>query len=147
MQGNSRKTSASLCVCLCSVGHSCLTLWDPMDCSPPGFSAHGIIPAKIVEWVAISSYRRSSLPRNWTLISCISSVSRWILHQLSHVGKASLVARMVKNLRAMQKTWVWSLGWEEPLEKGMATHSRILACRIPWTEAWWALWGCRVRHD
>ena len=41
--------------------------------------------------------------------------------------RASLVAQMVKNLTAMQKTWVQSLGWEDPLEKEMATHSRILA--------------------
>ena len=47
---------------------------------------------------------------------------------------ASLVAQTVKNLPAMQKTWVQSLGWEDPLEKGMATHSSILAWKIPWTE-------------
>ena len=41
---------------------------------------------------------------------------------------------MVKNPPAMQETWVRSLGWEEPLEEGMATHSGILAWRIPWTE-------------
>ena len=46
---------------------------------------------------------------------------------------ASLVAQLVKNPPAMQKTWVRSLGWEEPLEKGMATYSSILAWRIPWT--------------
>ena len=46
---------------------------------------------------------------------------------------ASLVAQMVKNPPAVQKTWVQSLGWEDPLEEGMATHSSILACRIPWT--------------
>ena len=54
------------------------------------------------------------------------------------VGKkskiASQVARMVKNLSAIQETWVQSLGREDPLEKGMATHSSILAWRIPWTE-------------
>ena len=47
---------------------------------------------------------------------------------------ASLVAQMVKNLPAMQETWVQSLGWEDTLEKAMATHSSILAWRIPWTE-------------
>ena len=47
---------------------------------------------------------------------------------------ASLVAQMVKNLPAMQETRVQSLGLEDPLEKGMATHSGILAWRIPWTE-------------
>ena len=40
---------------------------------------------------------------------------------------------MVKNPPAMQETWVQSLGWEDPLKKGMATHSGILAWRIPWT--------------
>ena len=44
----------------------------------------------------------------------------------------SLVAQLVKNLPAMQETWIRSLGWEEPLEKGKATHSSILAWRIPW---------------
>ena len=47
---------------------------------------------------------------------------------------ASLVAQMVKNPPAMQETWVQSMGWEDPLEEGMATHSSILAWRIPWTE-------------
>ena len=41
---------------------------------------------------------------------------------------------MVKNLRAMQETWLQSLGWEDPLKKEMATHSSVLAWRIPWTE-------------
>ena len=48
--------------------------------------------------------------------------------------KASLLAQMVKNLPEMQEIWVQSLGQEDPLEKGMATHSSILAWRIPWTE-------------
>ena len=49
-------------------------------------------------------------------------------------GVASLVAQLVKNLPAMQETQVRFLGWEDPLEKEMATHSSILAWRIPWTE-------------
>ena len=47
---------------------------------------------------------------------------------------ASLAAQTVKNLPAMQDTWVWSLGLEDPLEKGKATHSSTLAWIIPWTE-------------
>ena len=47
---------------------------------------------------------------------------------------SSLVAQLVKNLTAMQETWIQSLGWEDPLEKEMTTHSSILAWRIPWTE-------------
>ena len=50
------------------------------------------------------------------------------------VSGASQVAQMVKNLPAMQETQVQSVGWEDPLEKGMATHSSILAWEIPWTE-------------
>ena len=46
---------------------------------------------------------------------------------------ASLVAQLIKNPPAIRETWVQSLGWEEPLEKGKATYSNILAWRIPWT--------------
>ena len=59
--------------------------------------------------------------------------------------KASLVAQLVTNLPAMQKTWVQSLGWEDPLEKGKATHSSILAWRIPSTVQSMGLQ--RVRRD
>ena len=51
-----------------------------------------------------------------------------------------------KNLPAMRESWVQSLGWEDPLEKGMATHSRILAWRIAWTEepgGLYSPWGCK----
>ena len=47
--------------------------------------------------------------------------------------RASLVSQLVKNPPAKQETWVRSLGWEDPLEKGKATHSSILSWRIPWT--------------
>ena len=46
------------------------------------------------------------------------------------------IAQLVKNLPAMRETWVQSLGWEDPLEKGKATHSSILAWRIPWNSPW-----------
>ena len=55
-------------------------------------------------------------------------------------AKASLVAHMVKNLCTMQETWVLSLGWEDHLEKRMATHSSILAWEISWTEKPGGLW-------
>ena len=63
---------------------------------------------------------------------------------------ASLVVQMIKNPPAVQETWVQSLGWEAPLKKGMATHSSILAWRIPWTEEPGGLQSMRsqrVRHD
>ena len=55
-----------------------------------------------------------------------------IEHIIPVLGGVSLVAQLVKNLPAMWKTWVRSLGWEDPLEKGKATHSSILAWRVPW---------------
>ena len=58
---------------------------------------------------------------------------RWIDYPLQF-SWASLVAQLVKNLPVMRETWVRSLGLEDPLEKGKATHSSILAWRIPWTE-------------
>ena len=64
--------------------------------------------------------------------------------------EASLVAQAVKNLSAMQETWVKSWVWEDPLEKGMATHSNFLAWRIPWTEEPGELQSMglqRVRYD
>ena len=60
------------------------------------------------------------------------------------------MAQIVKNLPAMQETWARPLGWEDPLEKGMATPSNILAWRIPWTEEPGRLWSMglqRVGHD
>ena len=54
----------------CSVPQSCLALCDPMDDSPPGFSAHGVFHTRILEWVAIFYSRGSSRPRDWTRIFC-----------------------------------------------------------------------------
>jgi len=56
---------------------------------------------------------------------------------VNHFKYTLLVAQMVKNLPAMRKTWVRSLGWEDPLEEGMATHSSILAWRIPKDRGAW----------
>ena len=60
------------------------------------------------------------------------------------------MAQMVKNLPAMWETWVRSLGWEDPLEEGMATHFSILAWRIPWAEKPGGLLSTglqRLEHD
>ena len=59
---------------------SCLTLCDPMDCSPPGSSVHGVSQARVLEWVAISSYRGSSWPRDQTHVSCVSCIGGWLLY-------------------------------------------------------------------
>ena len=61
----------SMCTCVLS-RFSPLTLYNPTDCSPPGFSIFGILQARILEWVAISVSRGSSRPRNQTQVSCIA---------------------------------------------------------------------------
>ena len=69
---------------------------------------------------------KGSSPYSNTLVIGISVYEFW--------GHISLVAQTVKNLPAMWETCIRSLGWKDPLGKGMATHSNILAWRIPWTE-------------
>ena len=71
---------------LCSVTQSCPALCDPMDYSPPGSSVHGISQARMLEWVAISSSRGSFRTRDWTCVSCVSCIGRWILLPVRHRG-------------------------------------------------------------
>ena len=71
---------------LCSVTQLCLTLFNPMDCSLPGSSVHGILQARILEWIAISYSRGSFQPRDWTHVSSISCTGRQIHYQLCHLG-------------------------------------------------------------
>ena len=62
--------------------------------------------------------------------------------------EASPVAQVIKTLPTMKEIWVQPLDWEDPLEKGMAAHSSILAWRIPiGREDWWAMGSQRVGHD
>ena len=74
----------------------------------------------------------------WKILGSVK-LFLWSAPQLSGASilcfQASLVVQTVKNQPAVQDTWVGSLGWEDPLEKGMAAHSSILAWEIPWTEA------------
>ena len=71
---------------------------------------------------------------------CLTALGpRFLLHKIEIISssRASLVTQMVKNLPAMWETWVWFLGWEDPLEEGMATHSNILAWGIPKVRGAW----------
>ena len=95
------------------------------------------------------SLSRHFSPRSaWNLVNvteqswptgCLSSLSEWaqstfeIVLSLVLSYAASLIAQLVKNPPAVRETWVRSLGWEDPLEKGKATHSSILFWSIPWT--------------
>ena len=100
-------------------------------------------------WVKVSKVSYFIISMNGREIPLELPVRRWVLPEgtrkktcfkalrycyfWSRLNLTYLVAQLVKNLPAMQQTWVQSLGWEDPLEKGKAAHSSILAWRIPWT--------------
>ena len=123
-------------VCMCvSVAQQCLTFCSPMDCSFPGSSVHGILQARILNWVAVSSSRGSSRSRDQTLISFSFCTGRGILYQQNHLGSP------LHNIyRETDKGFPGGSAGEESacnagdLQKGTATHGRIPAWRIPWAE-------------
>ena len=86
------------------VAQSCLTLCDPVDCSLPGSSVHGILQARILEWVALSSSRGSSRPRDPICISCLLHC-RWMLYLLSHWGSLKKTLAACKCSLQMVITW------------------------------------------
>ena len=143
---------------------SCPTLCNSVDCDPPGFPlSTGILQARILEHKRICKMKRKG--KN-TGMGCYVLL-QWIfptqgsklrlLHLLNWQGvlyhcpkKTSLVVQIVKRLPTMWETWVQSLGREDLLEKEMATHSSILAWKIPWTEESGGLQSMglqRVGHD
>ena len=87
----------------------CLTLRDPMDCSPPGSSIHGIFQARIPEWIALPSSRGSSLPRDRTLVSYVSCIGRQVLKLwkiLREMGIPDQQTCLLRNLYAGQEATV-----------------------------------------
>ena len=123
----------------------------------PGSSVHGIPQARILEWVTMPCFRGSSWPKDQTHLSCLlgrfftlvlpgnpeREYTSKVLHDASHKIWASLVTQLIKNLPAKGETWIRSLDWEDPLEKGKATHSSILAWRIPQKFPLYSPWGCK----
>ena len=142
------KVSCLLVSSLCMLSHSdtsdsFVTPWTVAHQAP---LSTGIYQARILEWVSMPSSKGSSWLRDWTQVSHVAGgfftvlatwqySAAWVKsHKAFFTQGASLVAQMVKNPPAMQETWHLSLGQEDPLAKGMATHSYILAWRIPWIE-------------
>ena len=82
--------SQLVCVCVCACAQSCPSLRDPVDCSPPCSSVRGIFLVRMLEWVAISSSRESSWPRNKTCISCVSCTGRQKFFTTTPHGKQIL---------------------------------------------------------
>ena len=117
------RTLFLLCVCMFSVTQSCLTLWDPVDYSPPGSSVHGIFQARILEWVAISFSRGSFQPRDRNCVARISCIGRWILYYCT-AWEAHFILHLVEKWRdgiktaaqwrtqgRTMRTWVAHLSW------------------------------------
>ena len=103
-----------------------------MDCSPTRLLCPRDFPSKN-SGVGCHFLLQGDLPKPG--IKLVSPAWQADFSPLSHWGSPLIwITEMVKNPPAMQVTWVWSLGWEDPLEKGTATYSSILAWRIPWTE-------------
>ena len=82
--------------CVCSVTQSCPSLCTPLGCSPPVSSVHGISQARILKWIAISSSRGSSWPRDWTWVSCVSCIGRRILHHWA-IWEAQVFPKPLRN--------------------------------------------------
>ena len=132
-----------------SVAQSCPTLCDPMNRNTPGLPVHHQLPdftqthVHQVSDAIQPSHPLLSLSPPALNPSQHQSLFQWVnssqcmtsqIYYSSSAGGASRMAQTVKNLPAKQETWGLSLGREDPPEKGMDTHSSILAWRIPWTE-------------
>ena len=108
---------------------SCLTLCDPLDCSPPGSSVHGILQGRILE-LGVTSYSRGfSLPRDWTHISCISCIGRWIVFHWAtwkdwNKISCSCIFLHQKNLTSMDNTGEFSRPNNSILREGNRKLSR-----------------------
>ena len=81
-----------------------LTLCEPMDCGPPGSSVHGILQARILEWVAMPSSRGSFWLKDWTRVSYISCTGRWVLYHQHCMGILNICQHMANSLHCPAET-------------------------------------------
>ena len=147
------------CVCAKSL-QSCLTHCDPMDCSLPGFSVHGIFPARILEWVAIFSSRGSSPPRDRACVSCIGRAGSL---PLVPPGKPQFLATTTLlyvplSLTAPNSSYKWNYTAIFNCPLGLCMFSIrqwhptpvLFVWKIPWTEEPGGLQSMGspgIRHD
>ena len=134
LQSFSQASASVIWVCgyCCLVAYSCPTLCDPVGCSLPGSSIHGVFQARILEWVVISSSRGSSWPRNWTHISWGSCIVRWILYNwATWVAPiwVSLIGKVHSWLRKSGVVIIWLL--KVGTSTGLRHSWRGLALKSP----------------
>ena len=112
---NHFKVPFSVCVCVCACVrrhtqvHSRVQPCDPMDCSLPDSSVHGIFQARILEWVAISFSRGFSQPGDQTCVSCVSCIGRQVLYHLNHLGSPKLLPCSMNSVHGI--LWTRILEW------------------------------------
>ena len=139
------------------VAQSCPTLSDPMDCSPPGSSVHGISQARVLEWVAIPFSRISSWPRDRTQVSHIADrfFTIWVTREAPYMHKLSLLLKLHQKIQLITllfSCWVmqswngWSTdtncasrvpGWGPEL-----VHNQV--CLFTTSQSEWVKWGMHV---
>ena len=124
-------------MCMCALLlQSCLTLCDPMDCSPPGSSVHGILQASILEWVAMPFSRGSSLPRDQTSVSCIG---RWILYHCTTWEALSSQSPWIL-LNCPLCKLPWGFRWEKLfISLPLLSSSHFCAMFQPQFKRWYVL--------
>ena len=126
-----------LCVCVCvfSVAQLCLTPHDSMDCRLPGSFVHGIFQARILEWVAVSSFRGSSCLRDWTHVSCISWPGRQILYHWATWEALMYTCLGVCMLSCFSHVWLfttlWTVAHQAPLFSGFSQQECWSGLRCP----------------
>ena len=125
-------------------------LFHPMDCSPPGFSVHGIFQARMLEWIAISSSRGSSWHRDQTYIPCIyCTAGRFFTPEpLGKPYSRLILIHSCQILPAVNSIKIWK--FYEELEKAMAPYCSTLAWKLPWMEEpgrLQSMGSLRVGHD
>ena len=99
-----------------SVVQLCPTLCDPTDCSPPRSSIHGILQARLLEWVAMLSSRGSSRPRNWTRVFHVSCISRQVLYHQHHLVTAKVanhLSTLLVSVLQLSSRRLRALPWRE----------------------------------
>ena len=131
-----------VCVCVCVCAQLCPTLCDLLDCRLSGSSVHGIFQVKILECVTTSSSRRSSQPRDWTHVSCISCVGRQILYHWATWEVPSFIYHSNRHLTTLV-TWPFFFFFLKENWITHITHVNLMgkkSVKLIWLPVDWFSW-------